>query len=111
MFAYLFSHPIYSNSAPFHLKRRESVCCLGSFSFFLFPFSGTFSVILGGGPDGEGARKRLFCPAAPVKGGCPPFNVISGTGRVHFGRVKEDNWVWTRLDYRNAEFISQSCPL
>lgn len=70
MFAYLFSHPIYSNSAPFHL--RGCVCWLGSFFFFFFlPFSGTFSVILGG-TRWRGARKRLFCPAAPVKGGCPP---------------------------------------
>lgn len=53
MFAYLFSHPIYSNTAPFFYG-----CVLAGLGFFFSFFLGTFSVILG--PDGEGHGSASF---------------------------------------------------
>lgn len=58
MFAYLFSHPIYSNSTPFHL--RGCVCWLGS---FFFPFFQDLFCYFGGDQMARGTE-------APLLSGC-----------------------------------------
>lgn len=76
---------------PSHLfKQRSFHLRLGAgwAFFFLFPFffPGTFSVILG--PDCEGHGSASFVRAPLWKEAVLP-NVISGTGRVHFGLWKK----------------------
>lgn len=64
MFAYLFSHPLYSNTAPFFYG-----CVLLGLGFF-FPFL-SWDLFCYFGTRWRGARKRLFCADASVKRGCP----------------------------------------
>lgn len=78
MFAYLSSH--WFTQCSFHLR-----LCTGWGFFFLF-FPGTFPIIFG--PDGEGHGSTSFV-WVPLWKEVVLLNVISITGRVHFGPWKK----------------------
>lgn len=90
---------------PSHLFKQRSFHLRLCASWAFFP--GTFSVILG--PDGEGHRSASFVQAPLWKEAALP-NVISSTGRVHFGLWKKTIGSG-HVQITETQSSSRPCPL